>query len=52
MQNPRSTHTPQRDFAPLRLVHAARPTRTAWAGSLPMGEFLLIAAFGLVLILS
>jgi hypothetical protein len=39
-------------YAPLRLVHPARPSRSAWAGCLPIGEFLVIAAFGLVLVLA
>ncbi len=52
MPNPYPHITPQRDAAPLRLVQTTRPPRSAWAGSLPLGEFLVIAAFGLVLILA
>jgi hypothetical protein len=52
MQNPYPDFAPQRDAAPLRLVQAARPPRHTWSSTLPLGEFLVIAAFGLVLILA
>ncbi|WP_164517340.1 hypothetical protein [Tabrizicola piscis] len=39
-------------YAPLRLVHPARPSRIPWAGCLPIGELLVMAAFGLVLVLA
>ena len=52
MQNPYPHFAPQRDAAPLRLVQAARPPRLTWSSTLPLGEFLVIAAFGLVLILA
>ena len=52
MPSPYPSFTPQRDVAPLRLVHTARQPRTGWTSSLPWGEFLVITAFGLVLILA
>ena len=40
------------DHAPLRLVRAPRPARSAWASCLPLGEMLVMVAFGLVLVLA
>ncbi len=52
MPSPYPSFTPQRDLAPVRLIQAARQPRIGWASSLPWGEFLVITAFGLVLILA
>jgi hypothetical protein len=48
-----STRFPQpyrADRLPVRLIHPARPARRRWAGSLPLGEIVVMAAFGLVLL--
>jgi hypothetical protein len=50
-----STRIPQparADRLPLRLVHAPRPPRATWASCLPLGEILVMVAFGLVLVVA
>ena len=40
------------DHAPLRLVNSARSARSGWASCLPLGELVVIAFFGLVLVMA
>lgn len=50
-----STRFPQparADRLPLRLIHAPRPPRATWASCLPLGEILVMVAFGLVLVVA